>query len=67
MNHMVSLSDEELSELDQILIRESSRTHVELRRTSNRNFREHVRHHLDVVEEIRKRIETAQASSVAQA
>ena len=52
MRRDISFTDEELTELDEILCRELNCTREELRRTRNRDFRDRVAHHLRVVQAI---------------
>lgn len=59
MAHMIDMSDEELGELDRLLVGEIDDSRVELRRTRNPGFRDHVRHHLEVMEHLHERLRAA--------
>ena len=50
MSHKLEFTDEELDVLQQILQEQQQDELVELRRTDNANFKEHVRHHLHLLE-----------------
>ncbi len=52
MAHTILLTDEELTELDELLRSEITRGHQELRRTRNPRFRDGVRHHIELMEHI---------------
>lgn len=62
MVHSILLSDEELTELDELLRGEITRGHQELRRTRNPRFRDGVRHHIELMERIHQMAESAGAS-----
>jgi|AntAceMinimDraft_16_1070373.scaffolds.fasta_scaffold509488_1 hypothetical protein len=62
MVHSILLSDEELTELDELLRGEITRGHQELRRTRNPRFRDGVRHHVELMERIHQMAESAGAS-----
>lgn len=59
MQHTLTLSDEELDEIDHVLEGEIRTTRVELRRTRNLDYRHQVRHHLDVMERVHERMHHA--------
>lgn len=59
MKRQITVSDEELSELDAVLSNELSDTRTELRRTRNPAFRKQVNHHIEVIAHIRETVEEA--------
>jgi hypothetical protein len=61
MAHELRLSDEELAELGRILQRELDTTRGELRRTRNLDYKEEVRHRMEMTDRLRRIIETAKA------
>jgi hypothetical protein len=65
MSHTIELSDEELFQLQALLEDGVRRTHDELRRTENYNYREILRHNLDIMEQLTKLIETAERTAQA--
>ncbi|MCD4823888.1 MAG: hypothetical protein K8S55_04730 [Phycisphaerae bacterium] len=57
MQHMMTLSDQEIEVLDGLLHAEVSDARIELRRTSNYKFRAVVQHRIDMEERILDKIE----------
>jgi len=57
MNHAISVSDEELLELDTMLASELSDTRGELRRTRNPSYRKQVSHHMQVIQHLHDVVE----------
>jgi hypothetical protein len=64
MTHQLTLSGEELGELDEMLSRELQAAHVELHRTDSLYFKEKVQHHLELMTHVREAVRTAEASPV---
>lgn len=54
MNAKITLSYEELIEMEQLLERELDSTRSELHRTKNKDFKEHIRHHMETIEHMLK-------------
>ena len=57
----LSVSAEELAELNALLEREIQSSHVELRRTRNPEFRDQVQQHVDRLEGLLRQLTQAQA------
>ncbi len=54
MNAKITLTYEELIEMEQLLEREMDSTHTEMHRTKNKDFKDHIRHHLETIEHMLK-------------
>ena len=55
----IDFDEEELDELDRILVRELTDSRSELRHTWDANYKERVRHHIDLVEHMIRTTESA--------
>ena len=55
----IDFDEEELDELDRILVRELTDSRAELRHTWNANYKERVRHHIELVEHMIRTTESA--------
>lgn len=62
MTHQLTLSDEELAELDDMLSRELQATRVELHRTDSLHFKERVQRHIDVMSHLQEAVRSAEAA-----
>ncbi len=59
MEHTITLSDEELEELDGLLTHEVDDSRTELRRTRNRQFREMIRHRIALARDLLAKVREA--------
>jgi hypothetical protein len=63
MSHTIEVSDEQIFQLQALLEEGIKRTHEELRRTENYNYREMLRHNLNLMEKLMKLVETAEMTA----
>ena len=63
MKTAIRLSDEEIEELEMLLHRELDSTRVELRRTRNPQFRDGIKHHMRVTEQMLATVEDARTGA----
>ena len=66
MSYKMELADEELDELDAILRRELRESRGELRHTWDANYKDRVRHHIEMVEHMIQTAETVRTSKTSQ-
>jgi ABC-type phosphate transport system auxiliary subunit len=65
MTYQISLSQEELQTVRQVLEEELEAVHTELRRTRNMDFKEQVRHRMESISQALHAMEQAAGSSQA--
>ena len=62
MKHSLQLNDEEMAALNSLLRQEVQETRVELHHTDDRQYRQEVRHRLDILERLLGRADREQSS-----